>query len=224
MASGRAHESAARRAVGETLRWVDDNELVRPLVVGILVVMALAAFVVAGLVRSGEPNGGGVAAAPPTAPPPARDEPSRTTAYENLFGGYAFAYPDTWRLIESGAVAHIKSPNGRLVLSFGLASGPNLAAGSDRTVDTIVQGWADQELTGTTHERIAGSRSLLVGGMISEGEARMRFLAITVRARPRNYAISILAPRAADPERVLPVVEEIVASFEILRLDEPTAA
>jgi hypothetical protein len=110
----------------------------------------------------------------------------------------------------------LESPDGRITLGFGRAQGASLEAGSERTIEAIVEGWTDHRVTGTTHEVIAGSRSLLVGGTIENEDRALRFLAITVRARPRNYAISILAPRGADPMRVLPRIEEIVASFQLL--------
>jgi hypothetical protein len=227
MAGGPA-PSKLRGAVGDALEWIDDHELVRPIVVGFLVVALLAGFVFIRTVAPSESPGPPRAATSPSVdtqepvdtpdsveqPDPV--EPSRTAEYENVLGGFAFAYPTDWHLIDSGARAYLVSPDGRIGLEFGPAQGASLEAGSDRTVETIAQGWSDQEVTGTTHEVIAGSRSLLVGGTISEGDRAMRFLAITVRARPSNYAISILAPRGADPLRVLPRVEEIVASFQFL--------
>ena len=44
----------------------------------------------------------------------------------------------------------------------------------------------------------------------------MRFLAITVQGVPRNYSISVLVPARSDPARVLPTIEAIVSSFQIL--------
>ena len=81
---------------------------------------------------------------------------------------------------------------------------------------------AGQALTGSTWEHIDGSRSFIVSGMTEDPTGRpMRFLAITVRAVPRNYAISVLVPAGSDPTRVLPTVEAIVSSFEVL---DPGAA
>jgi hypothetical protein len=212
-----------RRLVGGALGWIEDNELVRPILGGLVVTALLAGFV---FVRAVAPEGDrGAAVAPSSAPSPAvPDVAPRTTEHENLLGGFAFAYPTSWQIIESGARTFLESPDGRLVLGFGRAHGASLEAGADRTIEEIVEGWRDHELTGTTHEVIAGSRSLLVGGTIAEGERALRFLAITVRARPRNFAISILAPRGADPMRVLPRIEEIVASFQMLGAAEGTPA
>jgi hypothetical protein len=44
----------------------------------------------------------------------------------------------------------------------------------------------------------------------------VRFLAITVPWRSGNFAISIRVPATSDPALVLPRLEEIVTSFEIL--------
>jgi hypothetical protein len=227
--AGRADPSGVRRTMGDVLGWIEDNDLVRPILGGLVVVVLLAGFV---FVRSVAPDGrpdervGTRAAASPAPAQPAPDEPdpietdpiepARTAAHENLLGGFGFAYPTTWNLIESGNRTFVESPDGRLLVGFGRAPGSSLEAGSERTVGRIVEGWSDHRLTGTTHEVIAGSRSLLVGGTVEEGEHARRFLAITVRARPHNFAISVLAPFGADPERVLPRIEEIVASFRML--------
>jgi hypothetical protein len=77
---------------------------------------------------------------------------------------------------------------------------------------------SNQRLIGTTWERIAGSRSLIVSGMTTDATGRsMRFLAITVRGVPRSYSISVLG--RSDPTRILSTIEEIVSSFEILSQD-----
>jgi hypothetical protein len=69
-------------------------------------------------------------------------------------------------------------------------------------------------------ERIGGSRSLLVSGIATdESDRSVRFLAISIQGEPRSYAISIVVPRASDPASVLPRLEEIVSSFEILGVD-----
>lgn len=223
MASGQPSAPSARRAVGETLRWIDDNELARPIFVGGLLIAALATLLIVLIAVRGEPVATAPAASPSAAPSLA-EEPAGAVAYENLMGGYGFVYPSTWFFTENGSRARIESPNGRLVVTFGLASGGTLALASDREIETLLDGGSDHEMIGTTRERIAHSRSLLVSGTMSKGRSTVRFLAITVQADPRNYSISVVVPRGSDAESVLLLVEEIVSSFEILEPDEPIAS
>ena len=68
-----------------------------------------------------------------------------------------------------------------------------------------------------TRDNSDGTRSLLVRGTaIDDADRRVRFLAITVRGDSKNYAISILVPRRSDPVTVLPQIEDIVSSFDVL--------
>jgi hypothetical protein len=72
------------------------------------------------------------------------------------------------------------------------------------------------ELIGLRRELIDSSRSLMVSATATDDAGRsVRILAIAIRGEPRNYAISILVPRHSDPARVLPLIEEIVSSFEL---------
>ena len=151
-------------------------------------------------------------------------------AHVNGTGDYAFTYPLAWDVDEADGVTRVESPAGDIVLSFGPGASGDIATASGRLVRSIlgVDGGADaseRSLTGSTWEQIGGSRSLIVSGTTEDATGRpMRFLAITVRAVPRNYAISVLVPAGSDPTRVLPTVEAIVSSFEVLEHGSEVAA
>jgi len=55
---------------------------------------------------------------------------------------------------------------------------------------------------------------LIGGSAVNDEGTSLRFLAITLRVDDENYAIAVFVSDASDPVRVLPAVEEIVASFE----------
>jgi hypothetical protein len=143
----------------------------------------------------------------------------------NSVGDYAFTYPPAWDVAQAESLTRLESPSGDIVMSFGLGSPGDIATSSNRLLSSILDEEgndpsSNQRLIGTTWERIAGSRSLIVSGMTTDATGRsMRFLAITVRGVPRNYSISVLVPARSGPTRILSTIEEIVSSFEILSKD-----
>ncbi len=196
---------------------------------GALLVPATIA-VVTTLVIDGEERSAPVASSPPGSGAiqrPTRQPVTGTVAHVNRTGDYAFAYPSAWKVEETEDVTRLESRNGGIVVSFEPGASGDIATASGRLVRSILGfdaagSLAGQALTGSTWERIDGSRSFIVSGMTEDPAGHpTRFLAITVGASPRNYAISVLVPAGSDPTKVLPTIEAIVASFEVL---DPGAA
>ncbi|MCI0634378.1 MAG: hypothetical protein L0206_10765 [Actinobacteria bacterium] len=190
---------------------------------GALLVPATLAVVATSLIDRPEPS----SPIPPN--PTSADQPRPTVeldtgivAHVNSTGDYAFAYPTTWLIDETGGVTRLENPGGDIVASFGPGAPGDIATASGRLVSSIlgIDGTeiaVNDALTGTSWEQIDGSRSLIVSGVTEGPDGRsVRFLAITVRAVSRNYSISVLVPAGSDPTRVLPTIEAIVSSFEVL--------
>lgn len=193
-------------------------------ILGALLIPATLAVVASSLIDGSEPSAP-MQSGPPGAaqiPRPTPEPDTDTVAHVNSMGDYTFAYPATWVVNEAGGVTRLKDPGGDIVLSFEPGAAGDIATASGVLVGSIlgVEGTdahTGPALTGSTWERIDGSRSLIVSGVTTDPAGRsMRFLAITVRAVPRNYAISVLVPAASDPTTVLPAIEAIVSSFEVL--------
>jgi hypothetical protein len=201
-----------RRATDRVLAFLRDQDPGALFVVTIgLVIVAAAPFLVV------------MIAAPPT---PQDDLPfgideihsPDVRDYTNIPAGYGFSYPSTWELDEGGSSARLESPGGNTVVSFGsLGVTVGLDAATEGLIEALPGSRTSQELIGTTRERIAGSPSLLTSGTATDRSGRpIRFLAIAVRGDVRTYAITIVVPAGSDPSRVLPRVERVVSSFQIL--------
>ena len=138
-------------------------------------------------------------------------------AYRNPAGGYGFTYPASWELIESGERTRLESPSGGVVLSFGIGTSGGLRATTSRLTGSLVGSPSDQELIGSRQDVIGGSRSLLTSGIAESLYGRpVRFLAVAIQGEPDNYGISIVVPLGSNPSRLLPILEGIVTSFEVL--------
>lgn len=143
--------------------------------------------------------------------------PPGVVDYTNIAAGYGFSYPSTWDLNQVGSSARLESPGGDTVVSFRSVAADGLGGASEGVIEAMPGSVTSQELIGTTREQIAGSPSLLTSGTATDELGRpVRFLAIAVRGDVRTYSITIAVPAGSDPSRVLPRVERVVASFEIL--------
>lgn len=209
-----------RRVRYGVLAWIEDRNLARPLdnivffvLVGVLGATITVALAVGGSEYSARDSD------------PLRDQHEAESVerrrqgpieYVNQARGYGFAYPRTWDRHETERVTRITSPDGGIIVSFGLGSPGDLATASSRLLRSLT-GLSDREQIGVRREAIGGFRSLLVSGIATDESGRsVRFLAISIQGESRNYAISIVVPRESDPAEVLPRLEEIVSSFEIL--------
>lgn len=199
------------RAWGAVLDWIERHDL--PLTLGGIALIVSAAILVVATFEGPEPTT--TESNPPSIGPELVQGP---VEYVNRVQGYGFTYPGTWDLREGARFTRIQSPNGRIVVSYRLWASGDLDVASSRLLDSLANAHTELELIGMTRERIGGSPSLIVSGTATNEAGRpVRFLAITIRGEPLNYAISIFVPRRSDPARVLPVIESIVSSFEFLQ-------
>jgi hypothetical protein len=155
----------------------------------------------------------------PSRPNEATASPSLpdVNVHVNDRAGYLFSYPNSWALSPSGQDAMLVSPDGDVVLSFGLAPIGSLERASDGVVESLTTGYGDVRLVAGDVERTEqGERSLVVGGTATDGNGDLiRFLAITIQGSDRNRAITVHFSADSDPVAVLPSIREIVASYRI---------
>lgn len=204
------HRFSARRAWGAALGWIDDNDAARSLPFFALFVVAIGTLLL--VVTSGgrQEEGPGI---PRFAPP----DGERVRSVVNPAGGYEFSVPASWHVRVEGPQTLVQSPDGRIVLTFGLGASGDIEHAATLLLASLNEAHAERELIGRAREQIGGSRALLVSGVAAnQKRGSVRFLAITVRAQPRNYAITISVPVGSDPARVLPRLERIVTSFAIV--------
>ena len=158
----------------------------------------------------------------PTPRPPPRPAQQGPLVHTNLRGGYAFTYPRAWTVEQEGAETELASPDGETVLSF--ASGDTLQVGDGggehpgdqdllRSLGSIVE----PSVLGTEWQQVAGHRSFLVSGTADDPVGRsIRFLVIAIPGERPTHTISIAVPAHSAPSRMLPRLERIVASFDLL--------
>jgi hypothetical protein len=211
----------ARRVIDRARDWIDDHdptELFMSIVGLFLIVGTLMVVFVA---ATPDPSDTLI-----SLPPRTGQAKSDVVAYENAIGGYGFTYPSGWELTESGGRSRLESPNGGVVLSFEAGTAGGLEETTTHLVESLGGPPSTRELIGTRRDQIAGSPSLLTSGIGEDRIGRpVRYLAVAIRGEPINYGISILVPAGSSPGRLLPILEQIVASFEVVEPEPgPVAA
>ena len=185
-----------------------------------LILCSLFVFLISSLGQDGEP--GGIVHVPIPAPGPPPPMQRGPLVHTNLVGGYAFTYPRTWIVQELGAETDLASPDGETVISF--ESGETLQAGDgggehpgDQDLLGSFGSIVKPSVLGTAWQQVAGHRAFLVSGTGDDQLGRsIRFLVIAIPAERPTHAISIVVPAHSVPSRMLPRLERIVASFDIL--------
>lgn len=152
-----------------------------------------------------------------SAPPPTRS-PSPTIQsmrHTNAAAGYSFLRPVGWEVSERGTVSELTAPGGDVIVSFGLGPDGSLRDASTEFVASVADAYEEVQVQGPEREDIAGRSAIVAGGTaVNQAGVAIRFIAIAFRIEGQNYAISVFVADASDPVRVLPSVEDVIASFE----------
>lgn len=226
LASARRFHIAADR--------IQERELMQPVTVAIvfLLVLGLVAIIVINPGSTGREDAQvALSDAPPAlsdAPPALSDSPPLSEApveeplapvqgmetHVNVDGGYGFRHPSGWEVTDDGTVSKLQSPVSDVVVSFGLMPRGNLGEASSRLVTSLQDAQRNTHIIGQQTDLIGGTPSVLVSGLGTNGSGlRVRFLAITVRGDPTNYAIAVFVPADSDASQLLPPIQRIVSSF-----------
>jgi hypothetical protein len=157
--------------------------------------------------------------APPRQPAPLpSNAPSptvQTGRHTNATAGYSFLRPAGWEVVDSGTASELTSPDHDVIVSFGMGPEGGLPEASAEFTASIEDAYDEVQLHQPRREEIAGRPAIVAGGSaVNDVGVAIRFLAITVAIEGEIYAISVFVADTSDPVRVLPAVEDIVASFE----------
>ena len=158
-------------------------------------------------------------APPPQGSPRPSVTPSPTVSsgrHTNATAGYSFLRPAGWEVSESGTVSQLTAPDQDVIVSFGLGPDGGLREASTEFTSSIEDAYNEVQLQEPRREEIAGRPAIVAGGSaMNDAEVAVRFLAISVWIEGEIYAISVFVADESDPVRVLPAVEDIVASFDV---------
>ncbi|MGI9064381.1 MAG: hypothetical protein ACR2FQ_11310 [Pseudonocardiaceae bacterium] len=135
----------------------------------------------------------------------------------NETGGYSLVAPQGWEVAEQDRTTTVTSPNGDAVLTAGRGEVGPLEDAAAVFFQKVARNYTDFSPIGVQGQRI-GSRPALVwaGKGTNANDVGVRFLAITIEDRPRNYAITYFTADGSETRTLLPQVNSVVDSFRPL--------
>jgi hypothetical protein len=137
-----------------------------------------------------------------------------TEQYVNEKGGYRFRHPPDWEVERQGTATVLRSPDGDVIVSFGLGAKGGLEPAETRFVREIRGRYRNTDLLALQARQVGPHPALSVSGIgTNERGIRIRFLAITVRIEKKNYSIAVFTPANANPQTVLPPTQEVINSL-----------
>jgi hypothetical protein len=138
-------------------------------------------------------------------------------AVVNEAGGYRLMAPDGWKVSQQGPTTKLTSPGKQAVVSVGTGNPGALQDAGALFFQQVGRHYENPKLTGVEGKQIGSRPALVYGGLgINDEKVKIKFLAITVQGKPRNYAISVFTAADSDPQQVLPKVNSVVGSFRPL--------
>ena len=152
---------------------------------------------------------------------PVADEPSASEIDSRSFvskrGGFALDVPTDLEASRKGRTATFAADDRSLVVTVGPGEPGRLRPASKQFLRTLRKGYEGYRLLGTEEQLVDGRPALASYGQATNAEdVKTRFAVVVVRDQPQNYTITAFTALGSDPDAVLPRVNTMVNSFEVL--------
>lgn len=132
-------------------------------------------------------------------------------------GGFSLDLPGDLEVSRKGRTVQLVSMDRELVIMVGPGEAGSLRHASEQFLNTLEGKYTSFVLAGTKSEEVDGRRALTsYGQATNSNEIKIRFVAVVVRAQPRNYTIAAYTAFGSDPSVVLPRVNAVVNGFKVL--------
>lgn len=145
---------------------------------------------------------------------PATVETERTVSRR---GGFAVAVPTDMEVRRRGRTVQLVGADPQLVVNVGPAPVRRLGPAHRGFLRTLERRYDRVRVIGRERGDTGGRRSVTTAGTaLNEADVPIRFVAVTLAARPRAYTLVAFTERDAPPAEVLPRLNAIVDGFELL--------
>jgi hypothetical protein len=135
----------------------------------------------------------------------------------NTAGGYRFEAPDGWSTTQADRTTTVISPDSATVITLGHGRTGSLPVAGALFFQQVAGNYRDVQVFPPDSKQVGALPALVYGGMGTNTQnARVRFLAITVKNDPINYGITVFTEVGSDPKTVLPQVNRVVDTFRAL--------
>lgn len=152
----------------------------------------------------------------PGEPGPSASE-VETTRVVSRKGGFSLAAPTVLEVTKEGRTVQLTAEDQSLVVNVGPGEAGSLRKADRLFVDTLRTTYRRVRLSGSEAMQVDDLPALTTAGQATNANGvRIRFVVLTVRAKPGNYTIAAYAARDSDPSVVLPLVNAVANGFEVL--------
>jgi len=130
--------------------------------------------------------------------------------------GFSLGVPASMTVTRRHGTLALSDKRHGLVVTVGRTTRGPLARAARDFVRSLRDGYHRVRVLGHQPQKVAGRPALATyGHAVNEHGIRIRFVTVTVRHRPRDYAITAFAAYHSDPAAVLPKVNAIASTFRL---------
>lgn len=135
----------------------------------------------------------------------------------SMRGGFAVEAPTDMVTRKKGGTVRLTARDHSLVVTVGKGARGPLSEANSRFLADLAKEYDRFKLVASEPLTVDGRLALSTSGRATNtAGVKIRFVVVTVRAKPRNYSIVAFAARDSDPAEVLPRVNAVANGFEVL--------
>jgi hypothetical protein len=185
--------------------------------VGVLVPVVVGAFALALAVVLGYVTVRDTTGAEPASAAAAGTTKLPTGRLVSETGGFAVAVPTDLEASRQAGAVRLVSESKDLVILVGRAGRGPIGQAQQRMLTRLKREYPKMALLGVQSAQVNGNPTQTVYGQaVNDAGTRLRLAVVTVHAGSRNFSVVSYAAYDADPTTVLPRVNTVVNSFEVL--------
>ncbi len=131
-------------------------------------------------------------------------------------GGFTVAVPQGLTGRRVGRSLYLTNSGHNLVVVIGPSQAGSLARTNSAIVAAMRHSYHSVVLTGHRSESVTGRAALATSGSaVNANGSKLRFVQLSVAAKPRNFTIATYAGAGTDPRWVLPRISLVLNSFRV---------
>lgn len=133
-------------------------------------------------------------------------------------GGYTVSVPQGLTGRRVGRSAYLTNAGHSVVVVIGPSQAGSLAKTNSAIIAAMKHSYRNVVVTGHQSESVHGRAALATSGSaLNAHGSQLRFVQLTVAAKPRNFTIATYAGAGTNPRWVLPRVDLVINSFRVRR-------
>ena len=159
-----------------------------------------------------KPDASRTASATPSAAPTVN-----TTRLVNKKGGFAVGVPDNVTAKKVDFAVQMMTPDKVMSVLAGPAEVGSISVSGKAFIKAMKQAYKDVRVVRTESRKIDGHKAKATyGRAVTAKKVKISFVNVVIKAKPRNFAINAFTATGSDPMFVVPRLNAIINSFEVL--------